>query len=157
MIVSQGLYWSLGRGLNPRPCGTIYGQTVFPLTRRMLSGARCIYQAEPPRHQSDGAGNFPLKLLSSRNGRALRKKLKSLREREAIRLLTKIYGRQDFPLGYEDDVAAVPISQKLWIIVKSDMLVRSTDVPPGMTLSEAGRKSIVSTVSDFAAKGIRPK
>src|SRR5437899_5536099 len=37
------------------------------------------------------------------------------------------------------------------------MLVRSTDIPQGMTLSEAGRKSIVSTVSDFAAKGVRPK
>ena len=87
----------------------------------------------------------------------MRKKLESLREREAIRLLTRIYGRHDFPLGYEDDVAAVPISPRLWIIVKGDMLVRSTDIPPGMTLSEAGRKSIVSTVSDFAAKGVRPK
>jgi len=85
------------------------------------------------------------------------RKLELLREREAIKLLTKIYGRQDFPLGYEDDVAAVPISRSLWMIVKGDMLVRSTDVPPEMTLSEAGRKSIVSTVSDFAAKGVRPK
>ncbi len=85
------------------------------------------------------------------------RKLESIREREAIKLLTRIYGRNDFPLGYDDDVAAVPISRKVWMLVKSDMLVQSTDVPPGMTLSEAGRKSIVSTVSDFAAKGIRPK
>jgi thiamine-monophosphate kinase len=78
-------------------------------------------------------------------------------ERDAIKLLTRIYGGKRLPLGYEDDVAAVPISPRLWIIVKGDMLVRSTDIPPGMTLSEAGRKSIVSTVSDFAAKGVRPK
>jgi thiamine-monophosphate kinase len=85
------------------------------------------------------------------------RELESLREREAIKLLTKIYGRKDLPLSYEDDVAAVPISRNLWMIVKGDMLVQSTDVPLGMTLSEAARKSIVSTVSDFAAKGVRPK
>jgi len=83
--------------------------------------------------------------------------LESIREREAIKLLTRIYGRTRLPLGYEDDVAAVPISAKLLMIVKCDMLVGSTDVPSGMTLFEAGRKSIVSTVSDFAAKGVRPK
>src|SRR2546428_11947829 len=87
----------------------------------------------------------------------MKRKLESLREREAIKLLTKIYGRHDLPLGYEDDVAAVPISPRLWIIVKGDLLVRSTDIPTGMTLSDAGRKSIVSTGSDFAAKGVTPK
>jgi thiamine-monophosphate kinase len=37
------------------------------------------------------------------------------------------------------------------------MLVGSTDVPFGMTVREAARKSVVAIVSDFAAKGVRPR
>jgi thiamine-monophosphate kinase len=36
------------------------------------------------------------------------------------------------------------------------MLVASTDVPPGMEAWQVARKSVVSCVSDLAAKGVRP-
>lgn len=65
-------------------------------------------------------------------------------------------GRQDVPLSFDDDVSAIPLSSKTWVIVKTDMLVGSTDIPPGMTVQEAARKSVVATVSDFASKGVRP-
>ncbi len=78
-------------------------------------------------------------------------------EREIIRILTGLFGRTNLPLDYDDDVAAVPFFSGKWLILKSDMLVASTDVPPGMTLRQAGRKAVVATVSDFAAKGIKPK
>ena len=42
------------------------------------------------------------------------------------------------------------------IVMKSDMLVASTDIPSGMEAWQAARKSIVSCVSDLAAKGVRP-
>ena len=42
------------------------------------------------------------------------------------------------------------------IVMKSDMLVASTDVPIGMEDWQAARKSIVSCISDLAAKGVRP-
>jgi thiamine-monophosphate kinase len=42
------------------------------------------------------------------------------------------------------------------IVMKSDMLVASTDIPSGMEPWQAARKSIVSCVSDLAAKGVRP-
>jgi thiamine-monophosphate kinase len=42
------------------------------------------------------------------------------------------------------------------IVMKSDMLVASTDIPRGMEAWQAARKSIVSCVSDLAAKGVRP-
>jgi thiamine-monophosphate kinase len=42
------------------------------------------------------------------------------------------------------------------IVIKSDMLVESTDVPPGMEAWQTARKSVVSCVSDLAAKGVRP-
>jgi thiamine-monophosphate kinase len=41
-------------------------------------------------------------------------------------------------------------------VLKTDMLVGSSDIPPGMTMKQAARKAIVASVSDLAAKGIRP-
>ncbi len=83
---------------------------------------------------------------------------RQLGEREIVRMLTRIYGgRKGLPLGFEDDVAAVPTSPKRWLILKSDMLVASTDVPAGMRVWQAARKAIVATVSDFAAKGVNPR
>ena len=38
-----------------------------------------------------------------------------------------------------------------------DTLVQSTDIPPKSNFSDIARKSIVSSVSDFASKGIIPK
>jgi len=84
--------------------------------------------------------------------------MKSLTEREIIRILTKQFaGQPGVPLGFDDDVSAIPLSSKTWIILKTDMLVGSTDVPPGMTIQEATRKAVVATVSDFAAKGVQPR
>lgn len=54
-----------------------------------------------------------------------------------------------------DDVEVIKIGNSKFV-VKSDMLVQSTDVPAGMKLDEIARKSLVSCVSDFACKGIKP-
>ncbi len=84
--------------------------------------------------------------------------MKNLTEHEIIRILTNQFaGQPGTPLGFDDDVSAIPFSPKTWIIVKTDMLVGSTDVPPGMTVQEAARKSVVATISDFAAKGVKPQ
>jgi len=83
--------------------------------------------------------------------------MKGLTEHEIIRILTNQFsGQSGVPLGFDDDVSTIPLSSKTWIIVKTDMLVGSTDVPPGMTIQEAARKAVVATVSDFAAKGVQP-
>ena len=72
--------------------------------------------------------------------------------------MTGIYGKgPKLPLGFDDDVAAIPINRRNWMILKSDMLVGNTDVPRGMSLWQAARKAVVATVSDFAAKGVKPK
>lgn len=84
--------------------------------------------------------------------------MKGLTETQIIRIFTNRFASQPgIPLGFDDDVSAIPISSKNWIIVKTDMLVGSTDVPPGMTIKEAARKAVVATVSDFAAKGVKPQ
>ena len=83
---------------------------------------------------------------------------RNLGEREIIRLLTSIYGKfGQLPLDFDDDVAAIPWKNGKWVVLKSDMLVARTDVPPGMSLWQAARKAVVATVSDFAAKGVRPR
>ena len=62
------------------------------------------------------------------------------------------------PAGYArigDDVAVIPARGKK-VVLKVDMLVESTDVPPGMSYRQAARKAVAMCVSDFAAKGVRP-
>jgi thiamine-monophosphate kinase len=63
---------------------------------------------------------------------------------------------QLFPL---EDVALIDLGKTKrprLLAFKCDMLVGSTDVPPFMKSWQVARKSIVSCVSDFAAKGIIP-
>lgn len=68
-------------------------------------------------------------------------------EKEIIRIFADRLGIADL-----DDVALVGRN----VVFKADMLVASTDVPPGMEAWQVARKSIVSCVSDLAAKGVRP-
>ncbi|MHA1820112.1 MAG: thiamine-phosphate kinase [Promethearchaeota archaeon] len=43
------------------------------------------------------------------------------------------------------------------IVANTDMLVSTTDIPPKMTLMQAGRKAVVMAVSDLLVKGAIPK
>ncbi|MGH9988958.1 MAG: thiamine-phosphate kinase, partial [Nitrososphaera sp.] len=70
-----------------------------------------------------------------------------LDEKQIIRIFANKLGISNL-----DDVALIDKG----IVIKSDMLVASTDVPSGMKPWQAARKSIVSCISDLAAKGIRP-
>jgi thiamine-monophosphate kinase len=73
--------------------------------------------------------------------------MSKLNEKEIIEIFANKLG-----IGNLDDVALIDKG----IVIKSDMLVGSTDVPPGMKAWQVARKSIVSCVSDLAAKGVRP-
>jgi thiamine-monophosphate kinase len=77
-------------------------------------------------------------------------------EMGVIESIVKAVGK--LPSGYSkigDDVALVPVgSGKL--VMKVDMLVEHTDVPPGMTKRQAARKGVAMCVSDFASKGVKP-
>ena len=64
----------------------------------------------------------------------------------------------EVPRGYlkiGDDVAVLP-SGPGKLVMKVDMLVERTDVPPKMTYRQAARKAVAMCVSDFAAKGVKP-
>jgi len=81
-----------------------------------------------------------------------------LDEYDIIDLITKRFGK--LPDGYipiGDDVASIPPGRAgESVVLKSDMLVARTDVPPGMSWKMASRKAVAMCVSDFAAKGARP-
>src|SRR5947208_14758366 len=61
------------------------------------------------------------------------------------------------PLGFDDDVAAFRMSQGRLVVLTTDMLVGSTDVPRGLPLGQAARKAVAATVRGFAAKGVQAR
>ena len=70
-----------------------------------------------------------------------------LNEREIIGIFVRELGIRDL-----DDASRVGKNS----VLKCDMLVSSTDVPPLMKPWQIARKSVVSCASDLAAKGARP-
>lgn len=83
--------------------------------------------------------------------------LGSLGERKIIELILEQLERMpNMPIPFGDDVAAYSLVDNQLAILKTDMLVGKTDVPPRMSLWQAARKAVVMNVSDFAAKGVRP-
>jgi thiamine-monophosphate kinase len=63
------------------------------------------------------------------------------------------FPREVLPFG--DDAVGIPFGNDA-LIIKTDMLVGSSDVPPGMSHWQAGRKAAVMNVSDVVAKGAKP-
>ena len=82
--------------------------------------------------------------------------IESLGEKEVIRILTSRMEIPETPIPFGDDVSAIRIKKNLLAVLKTDMLVGRTDVPPGMSLRQAARKAVVMNVSDFASKGVKP-
>jgi thiamine-monophosphate kinase len=80
-----------------------------------------------------------------------------MNEDEIINIMKKI---GDFPkesvLNFYDDAWSCKIGPK-YLVVTTDMLVASTDVPERMKFEHVGRKAITSVVSDLSSKGVRPK
>jgi thiamine-monophosphate kinase len=78
-------------------------------------------------------------------------------EHEIIKLIKKqLTTMPDMPVPFGDDVSAAPLLGGGMAVLKTDMLVASTDVPPGMSLYQAARKAVVMNISDFASKGAMP-
>ena len=75
-------------------------------------------------------------------------------EEEIIRIFQNSFGKKSKFLA--EDVERFRIN-KIAFVSKSDMLVESTDAPPGMKIDEIARKSMVACVSDFACKGVKPQ
>ena len=78
--------------------------------------------------------------------------MSKLSEKKIIDLFQRKLGNANF---VPEDVESFKIGKER-LVVKVDTFVQSTDLPPQMKLEDAARKSIVSCVSDFAAKGVKP-
>ena len=76
--------------------------------------------------------------------------MNKLNEREIIKLMNK---KQKL---ISEDVEVFRLGNEQYAVCV-DTLVESTDIPKGSRLVDISRKSVVSSVSDFAAKGIVPR
>jgi thiamine-monophosphate kinase len=80
-----------------------------------------------------------------------------LGERKIIKLIRECLDQMpDNPVPFGDDVSAIDIRNNKLAVIKTDMLVRKTDVPKTMSLWQAARKSVIMNISDLAAKGTQP-
>ncbi len=78
-------------------------------------------------------------------------------ERKIINLILNCLDQMpNMPVPFGDDISAVDIGNGKLAVIKTDMLVGKTDVPPGMTPRQAARKAVVMNISDLAAKGVQP-
>jgi len=85
------------------------------------------------------------------------KSVEELGERKIIDIILKhLETMPNMPVQFGDDVSAVDIGSGKLAVIKTDMLVGKTDVPQGMNLLQAARKSVVMNISDLAAKGVKP-
>ncbi|MCX8204571.1 MAG: thiamine-phosphate kinase [Candidatus Nezhaarchaeota archaeon] len=80
-------------------------------------------------------------------------KLAELGERGFVKLVLKELREAGVEAG--DDAVFIEIGG-LRLAASCDMLVWSTDVPPGVTPYDVGWKAAVSCISDLVAKGARP-
>ncbi len=76
-----------------------------------------------------------------------------LDESSIIKIFQNKLGKKNFE---SEDVETFSFG-KTGIVAKTDTMVESTDIPSKMKLSDAARKSVISCISDFAAKGVRPR
>ena len=80
-----------------------------------------------------------------------------LSERRIIKIIIGLQDRMPGnPLPFGDDVSAIRVGKGRLAVLKCDMLVGSTDIPAGMSLWQASRKAVISSISDLAAKGAKP-
>jgi thiamine-monophosphate kinase len=94
---------------------------------------------------------------SEKKGRSDAAKSGDLGERRIIDIIARyLEVLPNMPVPFGDDVSAVSLDEKQAAVLKTDMLVGKTDVPPNMSLWQAARKAVVMNISDFASKGVQP-
>jgi thiamine-monophosphate kinase len=85
-----------------------------------------------------------------------------LNEKQIIDVIVSKLASRGVTKHRDDDVSILSLHSPRMkamksLILKCDMLVESTDVPPGMKPWQISRKSVSACVSDLSAKGIKPR
>ena len=94
---------------------------------------------------------------NEKTGKSQSKQSTDIGERRIIDIIAShLEAMPNMPVPFGDDVSAVNLDEKQVAVLKTDMLVGKTDVPPNMSLWQAARKAVVMNISDFASKGVQP-
>ncbi len=81
----------------------------------------------------------------------------SLKDIGEKQFLSKISQYVDTPLlDFNDDASAIELQSGELLVINVDMLVEGTDVLPGMSSLQIGKKAVTMSVSDIIAKGVTP-
>jgi len=91
--------------------------------------------------------------------------LSELGELELIKLIEKLILSKTGKLIIRDDSFFYDLSRRKAImgnkqdilVLNSDMLVSTTDVPPNMRFYQIGRKAVLMNISDLIVKGVQPE
>ncbi len=84
------------------------------------------------------------------------KSVQALGERKIIDIILKhLEPMPNMSIPFGDDVSAIDIGKGKLAVIKTDMFVGKTDMPPNMSLWRAARKAVVMNISDLAAKGVK--
>jgi thiamine-monophosphate kinase len=84
----------------------------------------------------------------------------NLRESKLIKLIEDLILKKTGKVLLSDDSFFFsPKSRNLddILVLNSDMLVSTTDIPPLMNFYQIGRKSVIMNVSDILVKGVKPR
>lgn len=92
------------------------------------------------------------------------KSIKKFNEKKILELIVSKLGNNNLESHFgKDDISLISLKDlfvdylcPLSLAVTCDMIVEHTDKPIQMTFKQIARKSIVSSVSDLSAKGIKP-
>ncbi|MHA1201210.1 MAG: thiamine-phosphate kinase [Candidatus Heimdallarchaeaceae archaeon] len=81
----------------------------------------------------------------------------SLKDIGEKQFLSKISQYVDTPLiDFDDDASAIELQSGELLVINVDMLIQGTDVLPGMSSLQIGKKAVTMSVSDIIAKGVTP-
>lgn len=85
-------------------------------------------------------------------------KLSDIGEEKVIETIFSIIDKETrrITLPYGDDAVAIKLPRKMNLVINVEMLVGKTDIPPGMSNVQIGKKVVTMCISDLAAKGAKP-
>ncbi|MFW9969152.1 MAG: thiamine-monophosphate kinase [Candidatus Odinarchaeota archaeon] len=84
----------------------------------------------------------------------------NLGEKKLIKIIEDLVFKKSGKELLRDDSFFFDVKNKKFegnIILNSDMLVSTTDVPPQMNFYQIGRKSVIMNLSDLFVKGVKPE